>query len=144
MRYSRNYNKSPQTFDPNQVINVKDIDRYAIDNFDANLRIGKRLNLDISVSSSFTYNMIKHSEFKEGRTISTSGTDKYTGFIQNFTYDTRNLFSYTSAGYLLSLDYYKYGIFNKDIDFNRIKMDSRKFIPIKISELKWIPESLFQ
>lgn len=134
IKYSRNYNKSPETISTNQVTNISDIDRYSIDNFEANLRVGKKLNLNMSVNTFLNYNYIKLSEFKEGRTASQSGSDNYLMLNQNYTYDSRDLYSYTLSGYYFSFDYYKYGLFNNDIDFNRIKIDSRKFIPIKISE----------
>lgn len=130
--YSRNYNI---VFDSSTgVVNLKDAPRYSVDNFNSGISIGKKFDNNNSFATGFSYNVVKLSEFFAGRTLSPDATDKYAAWDNNYVRDTRDIQAYPLSGTLVELGYSKYGIANRYIDFNRVRVDTRRYIFIKFSE----------
>jgi outer membrane protein insertion porin family len=131
--YSNNKNKSLQTVTTtgNEIPDKEE--NYSIKNFKASISLGKFLSREFSVTGILRFNLLETSQYEPGRTVSPDGKDEFGTFSVNGRYDTRNSFEYTTSGTLLFLDYSKAG-FGGLIDFNRVGIDVRKFIPIKLSE----------
>jgi outer membrane protein assembly factor BamA len=134
VKYSKDVNKSINQFntEPGVIINRDSVPDYYIYNFDAGLTVGKYLSQPFSVSAGIEYNIIELSEYQPGRTLSPDGKDNFVSAVLAAKYDTRDLSSYTTFGSYYDLKYLKHGIYNKHHDFNRIKFDFRRFIPIKL------------
>jgi len=53
-------------------------------------------------------------------------------------YDTRNLKQFPESGIYAVLDYQKYGLFNKDIDYSTLRLDYRHYRPVKnLFSFRW-------
>ncbi|MBM4157887.1 MAG: hypothetical protein FJ216_03800 [Ignavibacteria bacterium] len=132
--YSKKVNKSISTSNIEQTqINKDDLAEFDLNNYAGSLTIGKFFGRYISIAESFAYNVITTSSHMPGSTISTTGKDRYATLETTFNFDNRDIISYSTHGTYLNGKYIKYGIFNKDINFNRIRVDARKFIPIKLA-----------
>ncbi len=131
--YSNNVNKSLQTVTTSgNEIPDKD-ENYTLKNFKSAVSLGKYLSREVSMTGILRFNFLETSQYEPGRTVSTDGKDMFATFTINGRYDTRNSYEYATAGTLLSLEYTKAG-FGQLIDFNRVSIDVRKFIPIKLSD----------
>ncbi len=131
--YSNNVNKSLQTVTTSgNEIPDKD-ENYTLENFKSSVSLGKFLSRELSLTGILRFNLLETSQYEPGRTVSSDGKDMFATFTVNGRYDTRNSYEYATAGALLSLEYTKAG-FGKLIDFNRVSIDVRKFIPIKLSD----------
>jgi len=69
------------------------------------------------------------SDNRAGRTLSTNGRDEFYSLHAAYFYDTRDLKEYAKYGTLLSLGISKYGLLEKDVDYQRFGIDYRRFIP---------------
>lgn len=135
VKYSRTYPRSYGSSDSTSVIFDKnDVPTYKMDDFQANMRIGKFLGKNTSVSSILQINLLSTSEYQPGRTISETGKDFVPSFAIDFTYDTRDYIKFPTFGSYYYLNLYRYGIFKKEIDINKFKGDFRKFIPVNLSK----------
>lgn len=129
--YSKNENKSLQTIDA-QGNQIPDDDlNYTINNFNVAALLGKFLSREFSVSAGLRFNSIRTSQYEPGRTVSEDGVDEFftASFIART--DSRNSVDYATSGSYLSAEYSKFG-FGNLIDFNRISIDARTFIPIRL------------
>lgn len=134
VRYSKNYNRSLIALnDTTSNIIPSKSDNFANYNFEAEYKLGKYFNKNFSASTNFKYHIIQTSQYEPGRTVSTDGKDNFLTFSASGKFDTRNSTEYSLSGSYYSLQYEKFG-FGKLFDFNRINFDTRKFIPIKLSD----------
>jgi len=132
LSYSNNYNRSIQTLnDTSSSISPEDINNYTNYNFNAAYNIGKYFTNNFSIVTGLKYNIVHLSKYEEGRTVSASGQDNFLTFSLGGRFDTRNSNEYTTAGSLYTLEYIKFG-FGRLFDFNKINLDARRFIPIKL------------
>ncbi|MBK8983276.1 MAG: hypothetical protein IPM38_13375 [Ignavibacteria bacterium] len=138
LRYSKNYNRSLLALNDTGSSSIPDPDNNFVNyNFSADYKLGKYFNRNFSVSSTLKYNLIESVPYQPGRTVSTDGTDSYFTFSIFSRFDTRDSYEYTLAGSYYSLEYEKIG-FGKTIDFNRINLEMKKFIPIEMDAGKFI------
>jgi outer membrane protein assembly factor BamA len=132
--YSVNENQSTVSENGNSNNSgVTFIENYKIKNFKGNLAFGKYITKSFYSYVKFSYNYSNVSEYKEGRTFSEDGIDQYPNLNFVLGYDTRDIVEYTTYGSLYKVIYMKYGFFNNNINFNKFKVDFRKYIPIKIT-----------
>ncbi len=133
VRYSKNINKSLETIQQEgNEIPDKD-ENYSLHNFRASIVTGKYFSTNFSVTGSLAYNSLITSQYEPGRTVSTDGRDRFFNLSMSMRFDTRNSYDYTTEGELIFVDYTKEG-FGGLIDFNRVTLDARKFIPLKLSK----------
>lgn len=135
LRYSKSINKSIPAIDSFDYIHEKS-DMANFDNlfFSADFSLGKYFSKYFSISTTLGYNAISVSEYHPGRTVSTSGKDKYMTLSFNANYDRRDNIFYTTDGSFYNAKYTRYNSFNDEIGFNKISLDLRKFVPVKISK----------
>ena len=110
------------------------VENYVLKNFRGNLSFGKYITKSLYSYINFSYSHTSVSEYKDGRTFSEDGTDQYPTLSFVLGYDTRDLVEYTTYGSLHRVIYMKYGFFNNNINFNKFKVDFRRYIPIKITD----------
>ncbi len=132
--YSKNYNRSLEKLnDSTSGTTASILDDYSNFNFNAAYNIGKYFTPNFSVAAGMKYNIVHQSLYVPGRTLSLSGQDNFLTFSLQSNFETRNSLEYTMAGSYYSFEYIKFG-FGKSFDFNKINLDARKFIPVKLSD----------
>lgn len=92
--------------------------------------VGKRYSLFTSISLSLEYLNLKVSDNRAGRTLSSSGRDEFYSLHAAYVYDSRDLREYPSDGWYLSLGVSKYGLLEKDVDYQRYNLDIRTYEPL--------------
>lgn len=95
-----------------------------------NISTGKRFSLFTTVSLSAEFLNIHASNNLAGRTLSPSGRDEFFSLHSTYTYDTRDLREYASAGTYVMLNASKYGLGEKYVDYQRFGFDVRKYFPV--------------
>jgi outer membrane protein assembly factor BamA len=101
-----------------------DEDRYGVEG-----TLGKRLDIFRSASVTLGYQVLTVSQNEDGRTLSPSGRDAFITLGLGYAYDTRDLFEYPSKGTYVGVSLVKYGFGESDVNYYRVSMDSREFIP---------------
>jgi outer membrane protein assembly factor BamA len=120
--YSRERNKSlvSQQSGPNF-----DEDQYGLEG-----TLGKRFGLFRSLSLTLGYGVLTVSQNEVGRTLSPSGRDAFISAGLAFSHDTRDLVQYPSTGTYLGVSFSKYGLGESVVNYYRVNLDSRTFIPV--------------
>lgn len=134
--YSKSRNKSLQAVGkPNGTETISASD-YNYDNFrfHTQFRIGKYITDRLCFYTDFGYDYLRVSNYEFGRTMSTTGRDKY--FVMGFgaKYDSRNIIEFATKGYYLNTSYTRYGLIDKTIDFGRFSIESQSFIPVNVTD----------
>ena len=133
-KYSRTYPRNKGNSDSTGVVfNKNEVPTYIMNDIMGDLRIGKFLGKNTSVSALLQFNSIYTSEYMPGRTVSPDGLDIFPSIGLDFTYDTRNYMKFATYGSYYYLKLSRSGIFHKDIDLNKFRFDLRRFIPVKLS-----------
>jgi len=90
--------------------------------------LGKRVTKESSFFFIFNYSNIKSpSNYFNDYMASGSSSDKQITAGLSYSYDSRNLKQYASKGEYLELNYLLNGIGNKNISYNTINIDTRKY-----------------
>lgn len=135
LSYFKSVNKSIANVNTvSDIHNKSDIAGFDNINFKAEYSIGKYYSKYFSVSTTLGYNSITVSEYQPGRTVSTTGKDKFLTLSFNINFDRRDNVFYTTYGTLLNAKYTRYNSFNNEISFNKFSVDLRKFVPMKIAK----------
>lgn len=100
--------------------------------YNLNGRVGRRLGLYQLLGLNLGFQMVKVSQYRVGRTVSTSGTDRYLYGTVSYSYDTRDLAEYPTQGTYLGLGVTKNGFGESDVNFTRFAADIRKFVPLPL------------
>jgi outer membrane protein assembly factor BamA len=107
-------------------------------NFNAMWTIGKYINHGISVFTDAGFDYLRVSEYKEGRTVSPTGTDKYIILGAGIQHDSRDNYEYSTRGFFTRLSYTRYHCFEKTIDFGRFNFESKSYFPVYITKNYYI------
>jgi outer membrane protein assembly factor BamA len=91
--------------------------------------VGKRFSLFTLVTLKLEFLNLHVSDNHAGRTLSANGRDEFYSLHASYFYDTRDLKEYASYGTSLSFGVSKYGLFEKDVDYQRIAIDVRRYVP---------------
>jgi outer membrane protein assembly factor BamA len=94
------------------------------------LGIGKRYSLFTTIAMSLDYLNLKVSDNRAGRTLSSSGRDEFYSLNAGIVYDSRDLREYPGDGSFFSFGVSKYGLFEKDVDYQRYNLDVRRYLPV--------------
>ena len=99
VRYSRNYPRSVGNSDSIGVIFDKnEVPTYTQDDFRADLKVGKYIGQNTSISADVQVNKIWTSQYEPGRTVSKDGNDFFPTMGIDFTYDTRDYKKFATYG----------------------------------------------
>ena len=98
--------------------------------YNINGTLGKRLSLYETLGLNLGYQIISVSQYREGRTVSTDGTDRYIYTTVSYTYDSRDLAEYPSRGTFIGLGITKNGFGESDLNYARYSADLRQFVPL--------------
>ncbi|MCK5573107.1 MAG: BamA/TamA family outer membrane protein [Bacteroidetes bacterium] len=103
--------------------------------YNASVGLGKRFSLYQSANVSAGYKLLKVSEYRPGRTVSTDGTDSFVHITLSYTYDSRDLFEYPTRGTFLQIFVTKQGLGFGPVNFARYGVDVRKYfmLPLKLT-----------
>jgi outer membrane protein assembly factor BamA len=139
LSYYESVNKSI-TFANNssEMQSKSEIANYDNLNFKTDFTLGKYYSKYFSVAATLGYNSLSVSEFQPGRTVSTSGKDKYLSLGLYANFDKRDNIFYTTYGSYYFAKYIRYNSFNNEIGFNKFSLDLRKYIPLKIGKDNYI------
>jgi outer membrane protein assembly factor BamA len=99
------------------------------DHFGLEGTLGERLNLFQSLSFTLAYEVLAVSQNEVGRTLSPNGRDAFITAGLSFVHDTRDLAEYPSTGTYVGASLNKYGLGESVVNYYRVYLDSRKFIP---------------
>jgi outer membrane protein assembly factor BamA len=92
--------------------------------------VGKRFSLFTTIAMSVEYLNLKVNDNRAGRTLSASGRDEFYTLSGSYLYDTRDLREYPGSGSVVLFGVSKYGLFEKDVDYQRYNLDLRKYVPL--------------
>ena len=98
--------------------------------YNLNGTLGKRLDLYQTLGVNLGYQIVSVSQYREGRTVSTDGTDRFIYSTVNYTYDSRDLAEYPSRGTFVGLGITKNGFGESDVNYTRYSVDLRNFVPL--------------
>jgi len=98
--------------------------------FSLSVSLGRRFGIKHTIWLNTGYEIVNVPHYKPGRTISTSGKDKFPIMGISYLYDTRDLFEYPSYGTLVKVSAVKYGLFYHGVDIIRYSGDFRRYIPL--------------
>ncbi len=98
--------------------------------YSLSLGAGKRFSLYSTSNISFEFLRLSVDDNKLGRTLSTSGIDQFFSMKISYAYDTRDFREYPRVGTLFSVGVSKVGLFHSEVDFQRVGLDFRRFIPM--------------
>jgi outer membrane protein assembly factor BamA len=121
----------------NRVKNRSAIEQAITGSFDEyhyniNGTLGKRLDLYQTLGVNLGYQIVSVSEYREGRTVATDGTDRFIYSTLSYTYDTRDLAEYPSRGTFVGLGITKNGFGESLVDYTRYSADFRNFVPLPL------------
>lgn len=128
--YAQRYIQELYNLPPGTVADVDTLPKYSTESVNFNLSVGRYLTRNMSVSIGGGYNRTVVNEYMPGRSLSPTGVDDYPSASLNTHLDSRDLFSYPSNGAYGDLNITQYGFSNDYINFNRVSLDFRKYIPI--------------
>lgn len=128
--YARRNIQDIYSYPPGTIIDKDTVERYGTTNIDLSASVGKYVTNNLALSIGLSFHRLHVSDYQLGRTLSPNGTDDYPTASFNADLDSRDLFSYPSNGAFGSLELIKFGFANDYINFNRSKVDFRKYIPI--------------
>lgn len=116
------------------VMNKSVVSRAGTSNFrefrsGAEVTLGHRYSLYSLVALKGEYLNLAVSDNAAGRTLSPGGRDEFFSLHMSYSYDTRDLKEYPSYGSYYSVGVSKYGLFEQTIDYQRVGIDLRRFIP---------------
>ena len=97
--------------------------------YDINGTIGKRFDLYRTASINPGYHIVNVSQYRQGRTASTDGTDRFLYGTVSYTFDSRDLREYAMQGAFYSFAVSKFGFGESPLDFARYSIDVRRYIP---------------
>ena len=134
--YSKNRNKSliavGRGSEGNTILyNEENYDNY---NFHTDITIGKFLSKRFAVFTDFGFNSVRVSEYAPGRTISTSGKDRFFGISPGVSYDSRDIIEYATKGYFARTAFTKFLELGDNISYSRASIESQSFIPLNITK----------
>jgi outer membrane protein assembly factor BamA len=92
--------------------------------------VGRRLSLFSAAGINGGIHSVKTSIYRQGRTASTDGVDIYLYTTLQFAYDSRDLREYATRGAFFQVFFTKNGLGESDVDFSRLGLDMRKYIPL--------------
>ena len=121
-----------------RVRNKSEIEAEATGDFDemhyeVGVGIGKRLTLFESISLSLSYQVVEISSYRFQRTVSASGIDRFLYATAGYSLDSRDLHEYPTRGGYFAAAVTKYGLGTSDVDFARIGVDLRGYLPLGAS-----------
>ncbi len=104
-------------------------------NFDENrsgieMSLGKRYSLFTTLSMKLEYLNLSVSNNVIGRTLSPNGRDEYYSLHVAYNYDTRDLKEYASYGTYIGIGLSKFGLFEQEVNYQRVGIDIRRYIPV--------------
>jgi outer membrane protein assembly factor BamA len=101
--------------------------------YDGSVTLGKRLSLSQFAGINVGYRMVETSAYRQGRTVSTDGIDRYLYASVSYSYDSRDLAEYPSRGNYVSAYVTKFGFGTSSIDFNSAGLDLRTYVQLPLS-----------
>jgi outer membrane protein assembly factor BamA len=101
--------------------------------YDANISTGKRFDLYQYLGINLGYNMVEVPSYRTGRTVSTTGTDRYIYGSVFYSYDSRDLAEYPMQGNYAYGYVTRYGFGTSEVNFTRMGLDLRKYIALPLS-----------
>ena len=110
------------------------------DNFEFNtsFTLGKYLSHDLSVFTQVGFDYLRVSQYAPGRTINSSGKDKYMTVGVGATFDSRDIREYATKGYYVSTSYSRYGQIENTINFGRFSFEGQSFLPFYITKRYYV------
>lgn len=92
--------------------------------------LGKRFGVHHMLWMTGGFEYVRVSSYREGRTVSESGIDRFPFLGLSYTYDSRDLIEYPASGSFVRLAATKYGVPSSDLDMVRYATDFRRFEPL--------------
>ena len=109
---------------------LKPTDAFDERHFSIASSVGKRLDNYNTVSVSAQYGVVDITDYSPFPTVSNNGIDRFFTFGVGYSYDTRDLGEYPSAGTFGRAEVLKYGFPGKELDNIRYSLDLREYVPL--------------
>lgn len=97
----------------------------------ARLGLGKRFSQFFESLVTFGYSYAESKYAIKGISASGKKIDNSFSIGLNASFDTRNLKQFPESGVLAVMDFQRYGLFNKDINYSILELDYRHYRPVK-------------
>jgi outer membrane protein assembly factor BamA len=95
----------------------------------AEITIGRRFSLFTLITMKGEFLNLSVTDNRAGRTLSPGGRDEFYSLHTAYFYDSRDLKEYAKLGTLIGIGISKFGLFEKDVDYQRYSFDLRTFVP---------------
>ncbi len=105
---------------------------YDVFKYSVGFSIGKYIYKNFKIFSNISYNFTDITSFPATNELYRIKEDNYTKFSISLNYDKRNNNEYTTFGTYIDFTYNRYGILSENNQFNKIEINLKKFIPIRI------------
>jgi len=103
---------------------------YDTDQFGVSATLGKRFSLYQTAGVTAGFQSVTAPEYFPGRTVSTTGKDRFIIGTLMYTYDSRDLFEYASRGVLAGLSLTQNGFGEGSVSYTRYAADLRGYLPL--------------
>jgi len=100
--------------------------------YEINTTLGKRFSLYETAGIELGYQIVSIGSYRQGRTASPNGHDRFITAGVNYTYDSRDLREYASRGLFLGFSITKLGLGEADLNFARFGADIRTYVPLPL------------
>ncbi len=109
-------------------------ENYENTSYSANLQLGKYFFKQLGIYTRVRYNYLSVNEYKTGRTVSSTGIDKYYSLGGGFTFDNRDIKEYATKGFQFDISANRYSYFNSKVDFYKFRLESQSFLPLNFNK----------
>jgi outer membrane protein assembly factor BamA len=106
---------------------------YDTDQFNASATLGRRFTLYQTAGVTLGYRSVIAPQYFPGRTVSSSGRDRFLVATFTYTYDSRDLYEYASRGMMAAFSLNQNGFGEGAVSFTRFTADLRGYLPLPAS-----------
>jgi outer membrane protein assembly factor BamA len=94
------------------------------------VELGRRFGIYSTIALGTAYNYVSRNSDTTGLVLSPTGRDVFASLRLSYIYDSRNIKSYATRGSYLYASLEKYGLGESLVDFSRISLDAREYLPL--------------
>ena len=103
---------------------------YDEQHYNISASLGHRINIYETITAIFGFRVITVSDYRPGRTVSTSGRDAFPLATLTYTRDTRDLAEYATRGSFLNFYATSNGLALAAVGYSRFGVDARKYLEL--------------
>lgn len=139
------YSKNIKRLIPDSISNIQKDNayEYTLHKYYTEILIGKFFFKYLKFYADISYNLNNIAKSNILNNFTNIGDENYTKLSLGIIYDKRNDVNYTTHGTYIDFSYSRYGIFSEKVQFNKLELGIKKFIPIRIIKDYFVAYSFF-